>query len=71
MSKTSAERIGYVTEQLIQRTVPIYPEDDEETAEQRLDEAYVIAMDIINRYCAQYITLAGFANLLVAQGNQL
>jgi gamma-tubulin complex component 3 len=49
MSKSSAERVGYVLEQLIQRTVPIYPEDDEETAEQRLDDAYAIATEIISR----------------------
>lgn len=50
MSKSSADRIGYVLEQLIQRTVPVYPEDDEEAVEQRLDEAYAIATDIISKY---------------------
>ena len=50
MSKSSAERIGYVLEQLIQRTVPAYPEDDDDAFEQRVDEAYAIATDIISKY---------------------
>lgn len=50
MSKSSQDRIGYVLEQLIQRTVPVYPDDDEETVEQRLDEAFGIADEIISRY---------------------
>lgn len=49
MSKSPEERVGYALEQLIQRTVPVYPEDDEITADQRLDEAYSIATDIISR----------------------
>lgn len=49
MSKSSADRIGYVLEQLIQRTVPVYPEDDEEVVEQRLDEAYAIATEILSK----------------------
>jgi len=49
MSKSSAERIHYVLEQLIQRTVPVYPEDDEDAVERRVDEAFAIATDVLNR----------------------
>jgi gamma-tubulin complex component 3 len=49
MSKSSAERIHYVLEQLIQRTVPVYPEDDEESVERRVDEAYATATDVLNK----------------------
>ncbi|KIW08601.1 hypothetical protein, variant [Verruconis gallopava] len=47
MSKSSAERIGYVLEQLLQRTIPVYPEDDEDAVEQRLDEAFAFSSELL------------------------
>jgi len=50
MSKSLEERVDYAVSQLIERTVPIYPEDDEELSEQRLDEAYNFARELLGRY---------------------
>ena len=50
MSKSLEERVDYAISQLVERTVPIYPEDDEEVSEQRLDEAYHFARELLGRY---------------------
>ncbi|KAF2399610.1 spindle pole body component alp6 [Trichodelitschia bisporula] len=47
MSKSTEERIDNALWQLLERTVPIYPEDDDETADQRLDDAFAFARNAI------------------------
>ena len=54
MSRTSEERVAQALEHLIERTVPIYPEDDEAAADERLDEAYAFAREIIGRQANLY-----------------
>lgn len=49
MSKSHEERVDFAVSQLIERVVPVYPEDDEETSEQRLDEAYHFARELLGR----------------------
>jgi gamma-tubulin complex component 3 len=49
MSKTQEERVDFALSELLERTVPFYPDDDQETADNRLDEAYNIARDILGR----------------------
>lgn len=43
------ERIDLALSQLVEHTVPVYPEDDNDTIEQRLDEAFANAHEIISR----------------------
>jgi hypothetical protein len=47
MSKTVEERVDYALNQLIERSVPEYREDDDAAIEHRLDEAYNIAREIL------------------------
>lgn len=49
MSKSHDERVDYALSQLIERVVPTYPEDDEETKEERLDDAYHFARELLVR----------------------
>jgi hypothetical protein len=49
MSKTQEERVDFALSELIERSIPYYPDEDPETAENRLDEAYTIARDILGR----------------------
>jgi hypothetical protein len=47
MSKSREERVESALSSLIERLVPIYDDDDEESADQRLDEAYNYARDVL------------------------
>ena len=49
MSKTVEERVDYALNQLIERVVPEYADDDEEEYDHRLDEAYSVAREILGR----------------------
>jgi hypothetical protein len=42
------DRIDIALSQLIENTVPAYADDDEESHNQRLDEAYALAHDLID-----------------------
>jgi hypothetical protein len=49
MAKTQEERVDFALSELIERTVPFYADEDQETADARLDEAYTIAREILGR----------------------
>ena len=49
MAKTLQERVDYAVSQLVERTVPVYPDEDDESTEQRLDEAYQFACELLGR----------------------
>ncbi len=44
MAPFNAERVGHALDELLQRIVPDDPNDDEEAAEQRLQDAYDYSM---------------------------
>jgi hypothetical protein len=44
------DRIDLALSQLIENTVPEYADDDEVSYNQRLDEAYALAHDLIDAY---------------------
>jgi hypothetical protein len=50
------DRIDLALSQLIENTVPQYEDDDEESHNQRLDEAYALAHDVID---AQVFSILG------------
>src|SRR5262249_12308843 len=50
MAKTLQERVDYAVSQLVERTVPVYPDEDDESAEQRLDNAYKLTVDRLANY---------------------
>lgn len=47
MSKNSEERVDSALQQLLEWIVPVYPDDDESSADQRLDEAYAFAREVL------------------------
>jgi hypothetical protein len=47
MAKTLQERVDYAVSQLVERTVPVYPDEEDESAEQRLDDAYHFARELL------------------------
>jgi gamma-tubulin complex component 3 len=49
MASTKEERVENALQQLLERLVPQYPDEAEETADQRWDEANEIARDLIER----------------------
>jgi gamma-tubulin complex component 3 len=49
MAKTLQERVDYAISQLVERTVPVYPDEDDESTEQRLDDAYHFARELLGR----------------------
>jgi hypothetical protein len=49
MAKTQEERVDFALSELVERTIPFYPDEDPETAENRLDEAYTFAREILGR----------------------
>jgi hypothetical protein len=49
MAKTLQERVDYAVSQLVERTVPVYADEDDESAEQRLDDAYHFARELLGR----------------------
>jgi hypothetical protein len=44
------DRIDLALSQLVEHTVPVYAEDDEDVIEERLNEAYAHAHDLIDAY---------------------
>jgi len=49
MSKSTEERVQHALQQLLERIVPTYPDEDDATADERFEEAYNVASDIIER----------------------
>ncbi|KAK5133758.1 hypothetical protein LTR08_007408 [Meristemomyces frigidus] len=49
MTSTREERVDNALQQLLERLVPQYPDEDEATADQRWDEANEVARDLIDR----------------------
>lgn len=49
MTSTREERVENALQQLLERLVPQYPDEDEATADQRWDEANEVARDLIDR----------------------
>ena len=49
MAKTLQERVDYAVSQLVERTVPVNPDEDDESVEQRLDDAYHFARKLLGR----------------------
>jgi hypothetical protein len=47
MSKSSEQRVDYALEQLIIRTVPSYPGEDEAVVDERVDDALAFAREVI------------------------
>lgn len=47
MSKPSEQRVDYALEQLIERTVPSYPDDDDAAVDERVDDALAFAREVI------------------------
>ncbi|RDI81014.1 hypothetical protein Vi05172_g8925 [Venturia inaequalis] len=47
MSKPSEQRVDYALEQLIERTVPSYPDDDDAALDERVDDALAFAREVI------------------------
>jgi len=56
MSKSSEQRVDYALEQLIERTVPNYPEDDDAALDERIDDALAFAREVIET-CVGMITI--------------
>jgi hypothetical protein len=50
-----ADKIQLALNQLIEHTVPVYEDDDDEAVEQRLDDAYALAHDLINSYASRHL----------------
>jgi hypothetical protein len=44
------ERIDLALSQLVEHTVPVYAEDDESAVDERLDQAYAHAHELIDEY---------------------
>jgi hypothetical protein len=51
------DRIDLALSQLIENTVPEYADDDEESYNQRLDEAYALAHDLIDAHVCPWTPL--------------
>lgn len=49
MSKSAEQRVDYALEQLIERTVPSYPNDDDAALDERVDDALAFAREVIER----------------------
>ncbi|KAF1987542.1 hypothetical protein K402DRAFT_375659 [Aulographum hederae CBS 113979] len=47
MSKTQEERVQHALQNLLERIVPTYPDEDEATADDRFEDAYNFASDVI------------------------
>ncbi|KAK3077657.1 hypothetical protein LTS18_009651, partial [Coniosporium uncinatum] len=47
MSKSTEERVQHALQQLLERIVPTYPDEDDVTADERFEEAFNVASDII------------------------
>lgn len=50
MSRTPEQRVEDALSELLERIVPVYDDDDEESADQRLDEAFDYARDVLGKY---------------------
>lgn len=49
MSKPTEERVQHALEQLLDRLLPTYPEEDEVTADERFQDAVNFANDTLGR----------------------
>jgi len=47
MAKSSEQRVDYALEQLIERSVPTYPTDDDAALDERVDDALAFAREVI------------------------
>jgi len=55
MSKSTEERVQHALQQLLERIVPTYPDEDDVTADERFEEAFNVASDIIERsVCSEH-----------------
>lgn len=50
MTEARDQRVEHALDKLIGHTLPIYAGEDEATADERLDEAFNIADEIITKY---------------------
>lgn len=56
MTEARDQRVEHALDKLIGHTLPIYPDEDEATADERLDEAFNIADEIITKYGVHWYT---------------
>lgn len=56
MSKSSEQRVDYALEQLIERTVPSYPDDDDAALDERVDDALAFAREVIETWVGADMT---------------
>jgi len=49
MSRSTEERVQDALQKLLARIVPTYPDEDDETADERFEQAFDVANDIIER----------------------
>lgn len=69
MPQTTQERVEHALSKLLEHLLPQYPDEDEDTADQRFDDAFNYAFDAIGRQGSRR-DASSSANIHSAQESQ-
>lgn len=69
MPQSTQERVEHALSKLLEHLLPQYPDEDEDTADQRFDNAFNYSLDALDRHDSP-LPLPSKADCRAALGNQ-